>query len=64
MKILKSRVKTNLEPQNHSTEKMTEIKEDCSESFEEENDNPNLDKDRSLIKRKDIDEHPLVITFI
>jgi hypothetical protein len=23
-----------------------------------------LDKDRSLIKRKDIDEHPLVITFI
>jgi hypothetical protein len=38
-------VKIKLEPQNPSTEKVTSIEENCSESSEEESDNPDLDED-------------------
>jgi hypothetical protein len=54
--MVKTKVKIRLEPLNPSTERVIEIEEDYSESSEEENDSPDLDEDKSLIKRKDTDD--------
>jgi hypothetical protein len=61
VKIVKLKIKIKLKPQNPSTRKVTEIKEDYSESLEKEDDNPELDDNdpkeispNSIVKIKNV----------